>query len=50
MVGAPSLDFSYEILNKLLQEAACAEGYIDIFWEIVDETLYNFDSTSSGLV
>jgi hypothetical protein len=26
-----------------------ADGHIDISWEIVDETLYNFDSTSSGL-
>ncbi|KUL81544.1 hypothetical protein ZTR_10060 [Talaromyces verruculosus] len=47
--GAPGLDFSYEVLNELSGGAACADGHIDISWEIVDETLYNFDSTGSGL-
>lgn len=46
--GAPGLDFSYEVLNELSGGAACADGHIDISWEIVDETLYNFDSTGSG--
>ncbi|RAO69044.1 uncharacterized protein BHQ10_005056 [Talaromyces amestolkiae] len=48
-VGAPGLDFSYEVLNELSRGAACADGHIDISWEIVDETLYDFDCTGSGL-
>lgn len=48
-LGAPGLDFSYEVLNELSRGAACADGHINISWEIVDETLYDFDSTGSGL-
>lgn len=45
--GAPGLDFSYSVLNEL-SSSACADGHIDISWEIVDETLYNFDTDGSG--
>lgn len=45
--GAPGLDFSYSVLNEL-SGSACADGHIDITWEIVDETLYNFDTDGSG--
>lgn len=45
--GAPGLDFSYSVLNEL-SGSACADGHIDISWEIVDETLYNFDTDGSG--
>ncbi|OBT74461.1 hypothetical protein VF21_06553 [Pseudogymnoascus sp. 05NY08] len=45
--GAPGLDFSYSVLNEL-SGSACADGHIDISWEIVDETLYNFDTNGSG--
>ncbi|OBT61271.1 hypothetical protein VE03_09389 [Pseudogymnoascus sp. 23342-1-I1] len=45
--GAPGLDFSYSVLNDL-SGSACADGHIDITWEIVDETLYNFDTDGSG--
>lgn len=45
--GAPGLDFSYSVLNEL-SSSACADGHIDITWEIVDETLYNFDTDGSG--
>ncbi|OBT88433.1 hypothetical protein VE02_03293 [Pseudogymnoascus sp. 03VT05] len=45
--GAPGLDFSYSVLNDLSGNA-CADGHIDISWEIVDETLYNFDTNGSG--
>ena len=45
--GAPGLDFSYSVLNEL-SSSACADGHIDITWDIVDETLYNFDTDGSG--
>ncbi|KFY94498.1 hypothetical protein V500_03239 [Pseudogymnoascus sp. VKM F-4518 (FW-2643)] len=45
--GAPGLDFSYSVLNEL-SASACADGHIDITWDIVDETLYNFDTDGSG--
>ncbi|OBT60042.1 hypothetical protein VE03_10547, partial [Pseudogymnoascus sp. 23342-1-I1] len=44
--GAPGLDFSYSVLNEL-SGSACADGHIDITWDIVDETLYNFDTEGS---
>ncbi|ELR10690.1 hypothetical protein VC83_08331 [Pseudogymnoascus destructans] len=47
--GAPGLDFSYSVLNEL-SGSACADGHIDITWEIVDEKLYNFDTDGSGTV
>ena len=45
--GSPGLDFSYTVLSEL-SSSACADGHIDITWEIVDETLYNFDTNGSG--
>jgi hypothetical protein len=45
--GAPGLDFSYSVLSEL-SSSACAAGHIDLSWEIVDETLYNFDTTGAG--
>ena len=41
--GAPGLDFSYSVLSQFSSEA-CTDGHIDISWEIVDESLYNFDT------
>jgi hypothetical protein len=41
--GAPGLDFSYTALNAL-SSSACADGHIDITWEIVNSTLYTFDT------
>lgn len=46
--GAPGLDFSYSVLNELSGGDACNDGHIDISWEIVDETLYNFDTNAPG--
>jgi len=46
-VGAPGLDFSYTVLNELSSNA-CNDGHIDITWEIVDETLFTFDTTGAG--
>ena len=46
--GAPGLDFSYTVLNQLSNGAACDDGYISITWDIVDETLYNFDTNAAG--
>lgn len=45
--GAPGLDFSYTVLNQL-SSSACAAGHIDISWEIVNETLYDFDTNAPG--
>ncbi|KFY12507.1 hypothetical protein V491_06766 [Pseudogymnoascus sp. VKM F-3775] len=42
--GAPGLDFSYSALNEL-SGSACNDGHIEISWEIVDETLHEFDTT-----
>lgn len=43
--GAPGLDFSYSVLNELAGgSGACDAGHIDISWEIVDETLHQFDT------
>lgn len=45
--GAPGLDFSFSVLDKLSSDA-CTDGHIDISWEILDETLYNFDYDGTG--
>lgn len=45
--GAPGLDFSYSVLSEL-NSNACFAGHIDISWEIVDETLYDFDTNAPG--
>ena len=45
--GAPGLDFSYSVLSEL-SSSACSDGHISISWEIVDETLYNFDTNAPG--
>lgn len=44
--GAPGLDFSYEVAMQLNSDA-CSQGHFDITWEILDETIYDFD-TSTG--
>ncbi|KAJ6790399.1 hypothetical protein PWT90_10309 [Aphanocladium album] len=41
--GAAGLDFSYSALSQLSPQA-CQKGHIDISYEIVDETLYHFDT------
>lgn len=46
--GAPGLDFSYSVLDQLSGGSACNDGHIEISWEILDETIYNFDGSSSG--
>jgi hypothetical protein len=43
--GAPGLDFSYSVLSELASDA-CDAGHVDISWEIVDVTLYDFDTNS----
>jgi hypothetical protein len=48
--GAPGLDFSYTVLDKLSGGNACNAGYIAISWEILDEKIYDFDGSSSGFV
>lgn len=45
--GAPGLDFSFTIAQQL-NSNACFNGHFDLSWEIVDETLYNFDSNAPG--
>lgn len=45
---AAGLDFSYSVLNELMGNQACTAGYTKITWEILDDTLYNFDTTDSG--
>jgi hypothetical protein len=45
--GAPGLDFSYSVLSEL-SASACTDGHISISWEIVDETLFNFDTNAPG--
>jgi hypothetical protein len=45
--GAPGLDFSYSVLSEL-SSSACADGHISISWEIVDDTLFNFDTNAPG--
>lgn len=47
--GAPGLDFSYSVLSQLSSDA-CAAGHIDITWEIVDESIFTFDTNGSGIV
>lgn len=46
--GAPGLDFSYSILDRLSGGSSCHDGHISISWEIVDETMYKFGGSSSG--
>lgn len=41
--GAAGLDFSYSALSQL-SPLACQNGHIDISYEIVNETLYNFET------
>jgi hypothetical protein len=43
--GAPGLDFSYTVLSEL-SSSACDAGHISISWEIVDVTLYDFETSS----
>jgi hypothetical protein len=45
--GAPGLDFSYSVLSEL-SSSACNDGHISISWEIVDETLFDFDTNAPG--
>ncbi|EEA25379.1 hypothetical protein TMatcc_006396 [Talaromyces marneffei ATCC 18224] len=45
--GAPGLDFSYSVAEKLSSQA-CDAGHIEITWEIVDELVYQFDYNGSG--
>ncbi|KAH0490854.1 hypothetical protein TgHK011_002305 [Trichoderma gracile] len=45
--GAPGLDFSFSALDSLSSNA-CNAGHIDISWQILDETLYNFDTNAPG--
>lgn len=45
--GAPGLDFSYSVLSELSADA-CNAGHISITWEIVDVTLYDFDTNAPG--
>ena len=44
----PGLDFSYSVLNQLTGGDACNMGKAQISWEILDETIYNFEGDSSG--
>ncbi|EED14721.1 hypothetical protein TSTA_041960 [Talaromyces stipitatus ATCC 10500] len=44
--AAPGLDFSLSVLNEISGGAGCTNGHVDITWEIVDETLYNFDTNA----
>ncbi|KAJ5117570.1 NACHT nucleoside triphosphatase [Penicillium atrosanguineum] len=46
--GAPGLDFSYTVLSKLSEGSACSDGHIAVSWEILDESIYDFDDSSSG--
>ncbi|CEO60119.1 hypothetical protein PMG11_04759 [Penicillium brasilianum] len=46
--GAPGLDFSYSVLDQLSGGSACNDGHVEISWEILDETIYNIDGSSSG--
>lgn len=48
--GAPGLDFSYTALDELSGGNACDAGHVAISWEILDETIYDFDGSSSGFV
>lgn len=45
--GAPGLDFSYTVAQEL-NSNACFAGHFPLTWEIVDETLYNFDTNAPG--
>jgi hypothetical protein len=45
--GAPGLDFSFTVAQQLNSDA-CFFGHFDLSWEIVDETLYDFDTNAPG--
>jgi hypothetical protein len=45
--GAPGLDFSFTALSAL-NSNACFAGHIDLSWQILDNTLYNFDTNAPG--
>ncbi|KAM0512091.1 hypothetical protein ACHAPE_009239 [Trichoderma viride] len=45
--GAPGLDFSFTVAQQLNSEA-CFFGHFDLSWEIIDETLYDFDTNAPG--
>jgi hypothetical protein len=45
--SAPGLDFSYTAAQELYNNA-CFAGHFDITWEILDETIYNFDTNAPG--
>lgn len=49
-VGAPGLDFSYSVLEELSGGAACADGHVQISWEIVDDTIYSFSDDASSRI
>ncbi|KAL5089494.1 hypothetical protein Trisim1_005190 [Trichoderma cf. simile WF8] len=45
--GAPGLDFSLSGLDGI-NSNGCFAGHLDISWQILDETLYNFDTNAPG--
>ncbi|KAL7930230.1 hypothetical protein V8C35DRAFT_313313 [Trichoderma chlorosporum] len=45
--GAPGLDFSLSQLDAL-NSNGCNAGHINLSWQIVDTTLYNFDTNAPG--
>lgn len=45
--GAPGLDFSFSALSAL-NSNACSQGHINLSWQVLDTTLYNFDSNAPG--
>ncbi|KAJ9481558.1 hypothetical protein VN97_g11914 [Penicillium thymicola] len=48
--GAPGLDFSYTVLDKLSGGNACNAGHVAISWKILDERIYDFEGSFSGFV
>ncbi|CEJ95200.1 hypothetical protein VHEMI10695 [[Torrubiella] hemipterigena] len=43
--GAAGLDFSYSALSDLSSESqACLDGHIEISYEIINETVYSFET------
>ncbi|KAJ5605346.1 hypothetical protein N7510_010500 [Penicillium lagena] len=45
---AAGLDFSCSVLDELMDNQACNDGYARISWEIIDQTLYQFNTTDIG--
>ncbi|EHK21611.1 uncharacterized protein TRIVIDRAFT_131286, partial [Trichoderma virens Gv29-8] len=45
--GAPGLDFSLSSLDAL-NPNGCFAGHINLSWQILDQTLYNFDTNAPG--